>query len=85
MGFSYEFNKFTKLPLKQGILKRLESLPVESLWYIGFSIDSNNVISVHILPYYTTQGANSEMKITLDSYANMFDMTAVREEDINDL
>ena len=85
VGFSYEFNKFTKLPLKQGILKRLESLPVESLWYIGFSIDSNNVISVHILPYYTTQGANSEMKITLDSYANMFDMTAVREEDINDL
>ena len=85
VGFSDEFNKFTKLPLKYSILKRLEGLPVESLWYIGFSIDSNNIVSVHIVPYYRMGGANEEMIIPLDSYANMFDMTAVREEDINDL
>ncbi len=85
VGFSDEFNKFTKLPLKSSILKRLEGLPVESLWYIGFSIDNNNVVSVHIVPYYRMRGRSDGMVIPLDSYANMFDMTAVKEEDINEL
>lgn len=83
VGFSDNFNKFTKLPLRNTMLKRLEGLPVEKLWYIGFSIDDNNIVSVHIVPYYSEGGSNDGMVIPLDSYANMFDMTAVEEEDIN--
>lgn len=85
VGFSDNFNRFTRLPLKNNILKRLEGLPVESLWYIGFSIDDNNIVSVHIVPYYSNDIRNDEMVIPLDNYANMFDMTAVKEEDINEL
>ena len=83
VGFTPEYNKFTKLPLRNTMLSKLEGLPVEKLWYIGFSINDNDIVSVHIVPYYDEEGADSGMVIPLDNYANMFDMTAVEEEDIN--
>lgn len=67
--------------LKPEILKRMQQLPEEGFWNLGFSMDENDVISFHIVPR-TIPGLpvkSNGIVIPLDSYTKMFDLTAIRE------
>ena len=84
-GFSENYNKFYMLKLKDSISRRLANIPIEGLWHIGFSVDENLIVSVHIVPFGGVGTKNTGMDIKLASYSDMFDLTTVVEEDINEL
>ena len=84
-GFSENYNKFFRLKLKDAISRRLANIPIEDLWHIGFSVDANLIVSVHIVPFNGAGGTKKGMDITLASYSDMFDLSTVVEEDINEL
>lgn len=67
--------------LKPELLKRMQSLPEEGFWYLGFSMDESDVISFHIVPRPIPglPTTNKSVVIPLESYTKMFDLTAVRE------
>lgn len=85
LGFSDNFNMFLRLQLKENMIRRLANIPSEELWYIGFSIDENCIVSVHIVPYKDPDNPLKAMKIKLASYSDMFELTTVAEEDIRKL
>ena len=87
-SFVIEFSDRTNcggvIDLKPSIRERLKQLPDEGFWNCGFSMDTNDVVSFHVVPS-PILGSNSPYKgivIPLDSYKNMFDLTAVREVSI---
>lgn len=67
--------------LKSEILQRMQQLPQEGFWNLGFSMDESDVISFHIVPRPIPgfPAGNKGIVIPLDSYTRMFDLTAVRE------
>lgn len=67
--------------IKSEILERMQKLPQEGFWNLGFSMDESDVISFHIVPRPIPGlgSSNEGIVIPLDSYARMFDLTAVRE------
>lgn len=67
--------------LKPELLERMQSLPEEGFWYLGFSMDESDVISFHIVPRPVpgVPTTNKGVVIPLESYTKMFDLTAVRE------
>ena len=85
LGFSNNFNKFIRLKLKNSMIAKLSKIPEEGLWYIGYSIDENYIVSVHIAPWDEPDNKKRCMDIPLASYSDMFELTNVEEEDINDL
>lgn len=67
--------------LKPEMLARLQRLPEEGFWNLGFSMDESDVISFHIVPR-PMPGISSQkgsIVIPLDSYSKMFDLTDVKE------
>ena len=65
---------------KPEILKRLRDLPDDGMWYIGFSMDENDIVSLHLVPRSSMSDTNcKEITTPLDSYRNMFEMQEVRE------
>lgn len=86
VGFSERLDRGFPMILKPEFLQRLEAVPAEGLWCLGFSMDENEVISFHVVSARTTlqndmQNDNREIIIPLDSYANMFELTAGQEEE----
>lgn len=84
-SFAIEFtdrrNHGGLMNLKPEMLQRLQRLPEEGFWNLGFSMDESDVISFHIVPR-PMPGFHSETSgiiIPLDSYSKMFDLTDVRE------
>lgn len=69
------------MDVKQEILSRLKKLPEDGFWHCALSMDENDVVSFHALPYYLTGSERNRSGITiqLESYSKMFDLTAVRE------
>jgi len=67
--------------LKPELLKRMQSLPQEGFWNLGFSMDESDVISFHIVPrpIPNLPTVHKSVVIPLESYTKMFDLTAVRE------
>lgn len=67
--------------LKSEILERMQKLPQEGFWNLGFSMDESDVISFHIVPRPIPGLPNRSegIVIPLDSYTKMFDLTAVKE------
>ena len=47
--------------------------------YIGFSLDSSGIVSIHIRPYnlFEKKAGETDHQIVLDSYSNMFSLTAI--------
>ena len=84
LGFSDDFNKFSRLKIKDSFIRKLQNAPEEALWYVGFSIDENSIISLHIEPYSSSDNKGKCMDIPLASYGEMFDFSSVEEEDINE-
>lgn len=77
-GHGWEYG--TGMRPKPDILKRLRSLPDDGMWYIGFSMDENDIVSLHLVPRSTMSDAKcKEITVPLDSYRNMFEMQEVRE------
>lgn len=80
--FSDRLNHGGIIDVKPAILSRLSQLPVDGFWYCGFSMDENDVVSFHVVPYDGLPGIFTRHKgvvIPLDSFNNMFDLSAVRE------
>lgn len=67
--------------LKREMLERLQRLPNENFWNLGFSMDENDVISFHIVPRPMPgmENKSKDIVIPLDSYVRMFDLTDVKE------
>lgn len=80
--FSDRRNHGGLVNLKPEMLARLQQLPQEGFWNLGFSMDGSDVISFHIVPR-PTPGSNNKRNesivIPLDSYSKMFDLTDVKE------
>ena len=90
-SFAIEFTERTDhcamINLKPEIQSRLRRLPEYGLWNCGFSIDENDVVSFHLVPV-SVPGMDQKQQglvIPLDSYANMFDLTAVKEVTVHAL
>lgn len=83
--FAIEFTDRTNhgglMALKPELLQRLQRLPKEGFWNLGFSMDESDIISVHIVPSTLVGGKQekSEIVIPLESYNGMFDLTVVKE------
>ena len=69
------------MDLKPEILERLRQLPEIGFWNCGFSMDENDVVSFHLVPYLISgvPAQSSGIVIQLESYSKMFDLTAVKE------
>ncbi len=67
--------------LKPEMLARLQRLPQEGFWNLGFSVDESDVISFHIVPRPMPgmESKHQGIVIPLDSYSKMFDLTDVKE------
>ena len=83
--FAIEFtdrkNQGGLMVLKQEMLERLQRLPQEGFWNLGFSMDESDVISFHIVPR-PMPGIDTRtggIVIPLDSYTKMFDLTDIKE------
>lgn len=68
------------MPLKDAMINRLKKLPDENVWYVGFSMDENGVISLHVTPriLHGLPTPPAPAPIPLDSYNNLFILTAVK-------
>ena len=68
--------------LKNQMLNKLKALPKNNFWHLGFSMDENDQITLHIVPCSTPDYPNEAetIKIPLDDYNNMFDLTDTEEE-----
>lgn len=76
--FSEDLNRGGLMNLKSEMLERLKELPATHFWNCGFSMDESDVVSFHILPR-GSENISDGKTIKLDSYTNMFDLTAVEE------
>lgn len=79
--FTERLNCGGLMDIKPEILERLKKLPEVGFWNCGFSMDENDVVSFHLIPY-AISGAPAQstgIVIQLESYSKMFDLTAVRE------
>lgn len=85
IGFSDNHNMFFPLQLKESMRKRLAHIPAEGLWHVGFSIDKNCIVSLHIEPYHAFDRNLKPMCIELASYNDMFGLTTVKEMDVRRL
>ena len=85
IGFSDNHNMFLPLQLKENMRRKLARIPAEGLWHVGFSIDSNCIVSLHIEPYRGFDRTLKPMRIELASYNDMFGLTTVKEMDIRKL
>lgn len=77
--FSSNEKKGFRLKLKQNMIQRLANIPDGGLWCCGFSMDQNDVISFHVTPAPGSPAIYKGIKIALDSYSNMFEMTSGEE------
>lgn len=76
-GHGWEYGSLMRP--KPEILRRLRSLPDDGFWKIGFSMDENDVVSLHLLPAMSGTEERKEITVPLDSYRNMFEMQEVHE------
>jgi len=79
--FSEAKNRGGLMNLKPEMLERLQRLPEEGFWNIGFSMDNSDVVSFHITPRPIPgiETRQTGIVIPLDSYSKMFNLTDVRE------
>lgn len=72
------------MPLKQEMIDRLNQLPEGGVWHVGFSMDENGVISLHVTPTVIPglPTPPTPKPIPLDSYNNLFALSAVRRVEI---
>lgn len=79
--FSERRNHGGIMKLKPEILKRMQELPQEGFWNLGFSMDESDVVCFHIVPRSIAglENHSGEIKIPLESYIRMFDLTAIKE------
>ena len=72
------------MPLKPEMVKRLRQLPDNGVWYVGFSMDENSVIYLHVTPVVIpdTPTPPTPKPIVLDSFNNLFALSAVRRVNI---
>lgn len=82
--FSGDLNSGGLMNLNSEMLDRLKDLPAIQFWNCGFSMDDSGVISFHILPR-GEENTSLGRTIKLDSYSNMFDLTAVKEVKVNEI
>lgn len=79
--FTERLNCGGLMDVKPEILERLKKLPEVGFWNCGFSMDENDVVSFHLVPYSISgmPAQGTGIVIQLESYSKMFDLTAVRE------
>lgn len=71
--------------MKYEYIRTLSTLPTKGIFYIGFSIDENHIITLHIV---SASDETIDYKYPLDNYEMMFDMQTVDDvyegESLND-
>ena len=69
------------LDLKPKMIERLNSLPSKGFWQCAFSMDNNEVISMIFVekPLNSTDAPQETIRIVLDNYEKMFNLTNIRE------
>lgn len=78
--FTERLNCGGLMDVRSEILDRLKKLPEIGFWNCGFSMDENDVVSFHLVPYSIPgMPGQSPIVIQLESYSKMFDLTAVKE------
>ena len=60
------------LALKQEMIERLRCIPAQGMWHIGFSIDMQDIITMHVEDH---NGKGKPITIPLDSYGNLFELS----------
>ena len=76
-GHGWEYGSLMRP--KPEIMRRLRSLPDDGFWQIGFSMNENDVVSLHLLPAMSDTEGRKKITVPLDSYRNMFEMQEVQE------
>ncbi len=81
IGFDESVNRGAPMRLRPVMLERLKQLPQLGFWNCGFSMDENEVVSFHVVPSqrFGLQAADKGIEIPLESYSEMFDLTAISE------
>jgi len=77
IGKSSDMTRGDPMTMKDEYIERLSDLPEKGTWNIGFSIDENYIVYLHIVP---DDGSNERArKYELDNYENMFGFQMVKE------
>lgn len=72
------------MPLKPEMVKRLKQLPEDGVWHVGFSMDENSTIYLHVTPHIIPglPTPPTPQPIPLDSYKNLFALSEVKRVNI---
>lgn len=72
------------MPLTQEMLNRLNNLPEGGVWHVGFSMDENGVISLHVTPRILANVPTppTPKPIPLDSFQNLFALSEVKRVNV---
>lgn len=74
-----------KMPLKPEMINQILYGVKEDdadIWHIGFSMDESGIITFHAIPTELSDSAQSEVTVPLDTYSNLFEMTATTKDDL---
>lgn len=79
IGFNPDINEGSLMRISSKMSRKLDALPEYGFWNVGFSVDENDVLTMHILPAEGVwENENAALSIVLDSYRELFDLTEVR-------
>ena len=72
-GDDFDIKKGYPMMMKNEYMDTLSTLPKTGTWYIGFSIDENYLITLHVV----STNEEIDLRYPLDNYDMMFDMQTV--------
>ena len=73
VGDSPDLKKGRPMSLKAEYLEKLKNLPAQGVWRIGFSIDENYIITMHVVPTDAKENDRG-LEYKLSNYEEMFDL-----------
>ena len=77
IGRSPDIKRGDPMTMKDEYIEKLSDLPDKGIWNIGFSVDENYIIYLHIVP--DKDSNEKARKYELDNYENMFGFQMVEE------
>ena len=82
--FTDRLDRCIPMGLKPKMLEKLRDLPDIGIWNCGFSVDKNDVFTFHAVPAsgFGMEETQKGIKIHLDNYNGMFDLTVAKEVEV---
>lgn len=83
--YSASRNRGGLLKLKSEMIQKLQKIPDEGFWNLGFSMDESEAISFHMVPKMLGEasGISTPDPIVLGRFSNLFELTEVKEVTIS--